>query len=141
MKYLQLLCFLFVFTACKAQRAKTLIQKKLIDDISTTPIYPRLTEEKNGQISWKEHYAYMDSIDMYGITYLSDGLKVRGLLVRPKEKGNYPCIIYNRGGNRNFGALTIATAAIRLGELAKEGYIVIASQYRGNAGGEGKLLQ
>lgn len=137
MKYLQLLCFLFLFTVCKAQPAKTLIQQKLIEDISDTPIYPRLTEEKNGQIDWKEHYAYMDSIDLYGITYLSDGLQVKGFVVRPKKQGNYPCIIYNRGGNRDFGALTIGRVAILLGALAKEGYIVVASQYRGNAGGEG----
>lgn len=80
----------------------------------------------------------MDSIDIYSITYLSDGLKVNGLLVKPKKKGDYPCIIYNRGGNRNFGSLVIAHGAITLGQIAKEGYVVIASQYRGNAGGEGQ---
>ncbi|MEZ4800181.1 MAG: prolyl oligopeptidase family serine peptidase [Flavobacteriales bacterium] len=52
--------------------------------------------------------------------------------------GNYPCVIFNRGGNRDFGVFKIAHAAITLGEIAKEGYVVIASQYRGNAGSEGK---
>ncbi len=33
------------------------------------------------------------------ITYLSDGLKIKGYLVQPKAKGNYPCIILCRGGN------------------------------------------
>ncbi|MBE7635160.1 prolyl oligopeptidase family serine peptidase [Tenacibaculum finnmarkense genomovar ulcerans] len=59
-------------------------------------------------------------------------------MVKPKKKGNYPCIIYNRGGNRDFSSLKIAHGAITLGQIAKEGYVVIASQYRGNGGSEGK---
>jgi len=115
-----------------------LIGKRLISDLSDTPIYPRLTEEINGQIVWKEEYKYIDSIDIYGISYLSDGFQVRGLMVKPKKKGKFPCIIYNRGGNRELGALKIADGAITLGQIAKEGYVVIASQYRGNGGSEGQ---
>src|SRR5690348_10353068 len=37
------------------------------------------------------------------ITYLSDGLKVKGYIAVPKKPGKYPCIIFNRGGNRDFG--------------------------------------
>lgn len=138
MKYIKLLAFILIFTSCQSQETKLLLRQELISDLSDTPIYPRLTEEVNGQIKWKENFKYLDSIEIYGITYLSDGLKVNGLLVQPKKKGKYPAIIYNRGGNRNFGALLIAHGAITLGEIAKEGYVVIASQYRGNAGSEGK---
>ena len=35
---------------------------------------------------------------MNKFTYLSDGLKVNGFLAQPKIKGQYPCIIWNRGG-------------------------------------------
>lgn len=138
MKYIQLLAFILIFTNCQSQENKLLLRQKLISDLSETPIYPRLTEEVNGQIKWKENFQYLDSIEIYGITYLSDGLKVKGLLVKPKKKGKYPAIIFNRGGNRDFGALLIAHGAITLGEIAKQGYVVIASQYRGNAGSEGK---
>ena len=68
---------------------------------------------------------------------MSDGLEIKGLLVQPKSEEKYPCVIYNRGGNRAFGSLKIAHGAITLGQIAKEGYVVIASQYRGNSGGEG----
>ena len=76
-------------------------------------------------------------IDVRSITYVSDGLKVKGYLVAPKEGGKLPCVIYNRGGNREFGAWTDRGAALQLGRIAAWGYLVIASQYRGNAGGEG----
>ena len=137
MKYITLFAFILIFTNCRSQETKLLLRQELISDLSETPIYSKLTEEVNGQIEWRENFKYLDSIDIYGITYLSDGFKVNGLLVRPKKKGKYPAIIYNRGGNRNFGALKIAHGALTLGEIAKEGYVVIASQYRGNGGSEG----
>jgi len=138
MKYIKLLAFILIFANCEAQENKLLLKQKLISNLSETPIYSRLTTQINGQIEWKEKFKYLDSIDIYSITYLSDGLKINGLLVKPKKKGNYPCIIYNRGGNRDSGSLKIAHGAITLGQIAKEGYVVIASQYRGNGGSEGK---
>lgn len=138
MKYIKILAFILLFTNSHAQEKKLLLKQVLISDLSNTPIYPSLTEEVKGKIEWKDNFKYLDSIEIYDITYLSDGLKVNGFLVKPKKKGKYPVIIYNRGGNRNFGALVIAHGAITMGEIAKEGYVVIASQYRGNAGGEGQ---
>ncbi len=138
MKYLKILILILIFTGAKAQETKLLLSQKLITNLSETPIYSRLTEEIDGRRKLKEQYKYIDSIEIYSITYLSDGLKINGLLVKPKKKGKYPCVIYNRGGNREFGALKIAHGAITLGQIAKEGYVVIASQYRGNGGSEGQ---
>jgi dipeptidyl aminopeptidase/acylaminoacyl peptidase len=77
-------------------------------------------------------------VDLKSMTYLSDGLKVKGYLAVPKRGDRLPCLIFNRGGNRAFGALTDGSAARVLGKLATWGYVVVASQYRGNAGGEGR---
>jgi dipeptidyl aminopeptidase/acylaminoacyl peptidase len=72
------------------------------------------------------------------ITYLSDGLKVVGFLWKPQDTAGqqFPLIIFNRGGNREFGKLTPWS---RLGfyTYVSKGFVVIASQYRGNDGGEG----
>lgn len=73
----------------------------------------------------------------YRVTYMSDGLKVTAYVVEPKENGTYPCIISNRGGNREFGQWNPRNIALWLGSYASWGYVVIASQYRGNDGGEG----
>lgn len=80
----------------------------------------------------------MNDVYFFRIIYLSDGLKVTGYLSVPKKTGKYPCMIYNRGGNREFGAFNDVRAVRRLGEIASWGYVVVASQYRGNGGGEGK---
>ena len=76
-------------------------------------------------------------VTVHPITYVSDGLKVRGYLAKPKSGGPHPAIILNRGGNREFGAFTDETALYQLGTIAAWGYVVVASQYRGNGGGEG----
>ncbi len=72
------------------------------------------------------------------ITYSSDGLRVKGYLARPQGGGPHPCIVFNRGGNREFGALTPERAAGFISQMSSWGYAVVASQYRGNAGGEGQ---
>lgn len=89
----------------------------------------------------RRRFEYFDKVNVYGITYWSDSLKVKGFLLKPKASGKYPAIIYNRGGSLEFGSLTHGKASIGLGELAKiafQGYVVAASQYRGNGGSEGQ---
>lgn len=73
------------------------------------------------------------------ITYLSDGLRVKGYLAYPKDQSEkYPCIIWCRGGIGNAGAIDQFNASGIFGQIASWGFVVLASQYRGNAGGEGK---
>ena len=138
MKYIKHLLLVLMFSNCQAQTEQLLKSKTSVSDLSNTRIYERLTEEVDGEVVWKEKYKYIDSVDLHKITYLSDGLKVNGFLVKPKKEGKYPCVIYNRGGNRDFGALSSSFSALELGRIAKEGYVVIASQYRGNGGSEGQ---
>ncbi len=137
-KCIQILIVLLTFTACKGQENNSLLKTKLISDWSDFPVYKMLVEEVDGEKVWKEKFKYLDSIDVYGISYLSDGLQIRGLMAKPKKAGKYPCIIYNRGGSGEFGCLKVYDGAMTLGQLAKEGYVVIASQYRGNSRSEGK---
>jgi dipeptidyl aminopeptidase/acylaminoacyl peptidase len=80
----------------------------------------------------------LDRVEIKAITYLSDGLKVKGYLAVPKMGDKLPCVIFNRGGNPGLGVLTDVRAAALLGRVASWGYVVVASQYRGAAGGEGK---
>mgnify|MGYP001598649266 FL=1 len=79
------------------------------------------------------------NIFVYKIIYRSQGHKVVGFMAEPRIGENLPCVIYNRGGSGEFGVLKIGMFFFRLpAELAMQGYIVIASQYSGNAGSEGK---
>lgn len=124
--------------------------------LSVIFLIPCLTQAQDGKIISKEVYVLPDSIfhrtdmidpdlasqlknniNFYRITYLSDGLKVTAYVAEPKAKGKYPCIISNRGGNRDFGKWDPVGIANFLGRMASWYYIVVASQYRGVDGGEG----
>ncbi len=73
------------------------------------------------------------------IAYLSDGLKIKGYIAYPKNADKvYPSVIWCRGGFGNAGAIDEFNATGIFGQLASWGYVVFASQYRGNDGGEGK---
>jgi dipeptidyl aminopeptidase/acylaminoacyl peptidase len=79
------------------------------------------------------------SIECFRIQYISDGLKVVGFLVKPRdsESARHPAIIYNRGGLLDIGKLDTPNI-LDFFELAANGFVVLASQYRGNDGGEGR---
>ncbi|MGG3466436.1 prolyl oligopeptidase family serine peptidase [Neobacillus pocheonensis] len=72
-------------------------------------------------------------VELQVITYLSDGLRVKGMLAAPKMEGNYDGFLYLRGGIKNVGKVRPS----RIAQFAAEGFIVFAPYYRGNQGGEG----
>lgn len=77
---------------------------------------------------------YEKEVNVCEIRYHSDDCEVMGYVAWPKVlKDDVDVIIYNRGGNREFGALNTEHVC----KYAKYGYIVLGSQYRGNKGGTG----
>lgn len=68
------------------------------------------------------------------VTYWSQGLRVKGLLARPKAPGHYEALLYLRGGLQTIGMVRPA----RIAQFAMQGFVVFAPYYRGNRGGEGK---
>lgn len=72
-------------------------------------------------------------LDCEWFDYSVNDLLIRGFVVRPKRQGKsvYPVIIFNRGGNGDFGAVTPGYLFQRIFPIASDGFIVIGSQYRG----------
>jgi len=93
-----------------------------------------LAQTNDGSIVSMTLIHVTNSSEYYSIIYMSDGLRVNGFLGRPRAKGVHPAIIYNRGGFREYGALEGWEVAL----FAEAGYVSVASQYRGNAGSEGR---
>jgi len=99
----------------------------------------KLNESQNIMIASGWGQDVLDNTITEKITYSSDGFKVKGYISYPIDKSKkYPCVIWNRGGIENRGAIDSFTARGMFGQIASWGYVVFASQYRGNDGGEGK---
>ncbi len=66
--------------------------------------------------------------------YDVDGVKAMGYLVQPKQAAakSLPVLVYNRGGNGKTGALIFSNVLSQLMPLAAQGYVVFASNYRGD---------
>jgi dipeptidyl aminopeptidase/acylaminoacyl peptidase len=75
------------------------------------------------------------ALEEQGITYISDGLKVKAKLFWPEGKGPFPGVIYNHDGVKGLSTSTVA----RCQELAQKGYAVMAPTYRGEDGSEGTI--
>ena len=116
----------------------TIVSRQSLDIFQNNELADRISFSENGKRILNPQYSYLDSVEIEQITYLSDGLKVNGYLATPKYGDNHPCVIYNRGGNRSFGALNEYKAVFILAKVASWGYVVAGSQYRGNMGGEGR---
>lgn len=87
----------------------------------------------------RSEYSYIDSIQVKKIIYQSNGERVCGYVITPADTSKkYPCIIYNRGGNRDYGSLKLSQLFIELGRIAARGYVVAASNYRGSGCSTGK---
>ena len=74
-------------------------------------------------------------LDCHSFLYRVADVHVRGYLVKPKHvAGKLPVIIYNLGGNRQFSSIVFGGQLWhKLMPLAEQGYVVLASQYRGGA--------
>lgn len=121
-----------------------------IDRVATPDIMMEIIDRKRIDLSETQNrmlrsawgHDAIDNSTVEKITYISDGLKVKGFIALPAGKHSdtpsFPCIIWNRGGFGDRGALDDFTARGLLGQIAGWGYVVLASQYRGNMGGEGQ---
>jgi dipeptidyl aminopeptidase/acylaminoacyl peptidase len=96
----------------------------------------RQREFKGGEIKIEETLAHNNSYTSYIFSYPSDNLKIYGMMNIPEGNGPFPVIVLNHGyyspASFNTGDGTRTMADI----LATNGYITVASDYRGHGQSE-----
>ncbi len=129
---------LFASFFVQAQNGR-IISRKPFDIGSFDKLVERNYTQGEGDSMLKEEFWYLTKVSLEEIFYESDGLKVKAYLATPKVsvEGDNPSIIYNRGGNREFGSLNEYKMVFIIARVASWGYNVVARQYRGTDGGEG----
>jgi dipeptidyl aminopeptidase/acylaminoacyl peptidase len=133
---LSILATVLVASQCAEAGNGDLLEREPVS-LDTDKLLEGVPEERKDALTGRIS-GLAGSVEISRITYESDGLKVRGYSAAPREGTDLPCVIFNRGGNRDFGALNDLRAALILGEIAHRGYYVVASQYRGVDGGDGQ---
>lgn len=86
----------------------------------------------------KEQYEAVEDASIQRIEYKNDGLTITGIMASPLHQPIKGLVVYNRGGSGDYGILTVHAILRQFVPLAREGYLVIGSNYRGNDGSDGK---
>ncbi len=85
-----------------------------------------------------EDFARYQNVQLKEITYMSSGLSIKGWMASPPDNGEqYPALIFNRGGHGPRAVIKKEAAMQVIGLYASWGYVVVASNYRGEGGSEG----
>lgn len=87
----------------------------------------------------KKRYARLEDTAIERIEYKVDGLRITGVFAHPRvvSEKSHPILIFNRGGSGDYGMLVLPVILRYLVPFAEAGYLVFASNYRGNDGGTG----
>jgi dipeptidyl aminopeptidase/acylaminoacyl peptidase len=128
---------LWIMPRIAAQPATKVLSVNKIN-YSDLSFFKDLIAVNNKDTSFKDNYNQLGQLSFDSLVYTSDNYKILAYVIKPKQGDKLPCIIFNHGGNRNFGLLTPELMIRFLSKLAGNGFIVIASTYRGNVKSEGK---
>lgn len=75
---------------------------------------------------------FKNALDCNVFSYMVDGNPVKGYIIMPKNsKEEIPVLVYNRGGNGDFGAVVFGAMMHNLFPISESGFAIIGSQYRG----------
>jgi dipeptidyl aminopeptidase/acylaminoacyl peptidase len=118
-----------------AQTAVTAPQRTIDKEEGCPALKPYAELDKFGKFYFPES-VYEDArtqteYECRHIWYLSDEIPVSGYIFKPKTTTGrmWPVILYNRGGTGNFGLIE-DFVRVEFYLLAKEGYVVLATEYR-----------
>ena len=110
-------------------------------DIAENRVFPRSVNALwySGQVAAYEKLT-AQALDAWRIAYQGTAGKVTGIAALPKDtnaQSRLPLVIFCRGGNHEYGRLTVVNVVFPFADLTAAGYGVLASNYRGNDGGKG----
>ncbi len=96
---------------------------------------PTLMREEfgGGPITRLRRQAVTDAYERWEVTYPGGGTTVSGVLLRPTGRGPFPALVLNHGYIEPSVYVTGQGLAREQDRLAREGYVVLHTDYRGHA--------
>lgn len=94
---------------------------------------PHFSEAKlKAELPKAKFELFQKTLDCQDFVYRVGDIPVRGYMIKPKQiSGKAPVVIYNRGGNGDWGKLTFSFVMKDLMPVAEQGFVILASNYRG----------
>ncbi|GAA4815757.1 hypothetical protein GCM10011365_01670 [Marinicella pacifica] len=111
---------------------RTSIKEKNARKIKSEEQLKKFMASLDSMFGKEQFNQYKATLACRNFQYTVNGHLVNGYVIKPKSTQNkLPVLIYNRGGNENFGGVVFASMMRNLFPIAAEGFIIIGSQYRG----------
>lgn len=120
---------------------------RLIEDVPFTPhdlptlirAYPPGSVDEAVHANTARALARVEDVSIRRIRYRVGDVEVTGAMLVPAnyEPGKHPIMLFNRGGNGEYGIVVTPLILRYMLPFARQGYVVFASNYRGNDGGTG----
>lgn len=136
--------FLVITRNNQTTHKKLPIQSDSVNPYITNPLsieYQRNKSYPGSEFTTEEQLSPGTNYKQYVVSYLSDGLKIYGLLAIPNESsppGGFPAIIFDHGYIPPEEYRTTERYVAYFADLANAGYVVFKPDYRGNGNSEGK---
>ena len=131
-------CFSSQFTTYDSWRMS--MEKKYKDKNKSDEKVKHALFRFDATFSDKTFDLYKSKLSCRTFIYKVDGHDIYGYIIKPKtNKNKLPVLIYNRGGNGNYGTVFFGSMMRNLFPIANQGFIIIGSQYRGTRTGNNKL--
>ncbi len=122
----------------------TAVNSSSIDPTNNNPLSIALMRKKTypgSDLTIEQTLSPGSNYQQYIASYMSEGLKIYGLLTVPngnKPQGGWPVIIFNHGYIPPEQYRTTERYVAYVDAIAKNGYIVFKSDYRGNGNSQGQ---
>lgn len=111
---------------------RSFISNKITKNIKNVDMRAKRLAAFDRKFTTVDFNHYKAKLSCRNFQYLVDGNKVKGFIIQPKNiTKKLPVLIYNRGGNGDFGAVTFSSMMRNLFPIAEQGFVIIGSQYRG----------
>ncbi len=111
---------------------RTFISNKLAKKIKNVDMRAKRLAAFDRKFTAADFNRFKTGLSCRNFQYVVDGNKVKGFIIQPKNiTEKLPVVIYNRGGNGDFGRVVFASMVRNLFPIAEQGFVVIGSQYRG----------
>jgi uncharacterized protein len=133
-----------IYANSKKPTANTVIKPTQVKPINNNPLSIEAMRRKTylgSSLKIEETLPPGSNYNQYIASYLSDGLKIYGLLTVPdgqKPVNGWPVIIFNHGYIPPDTYKTTERYVAYVDAFASDGYIVFKSDYRGNGNSEGQ---
>ena len=99
------------------------------------PLDPEAFRRDHPEADWRR-LRQGGEIEAFTTVYIVDGLRITGAVVRPVGGKDHPILVWARGGVGE--AQLERSQIVEMAWWAAQGYVVVASNYRGAGGSEGK---